>query len=213
MELPTQGKIINGNSACLEWSAVVYPMKGEDVCGDLFMVKNYRDQVLVAAVDGLGHGSEALKASKRALQSLNSFTNQSLISIVNSCHLELKNTRGVVMNLAVFDGWERTMTWTGVGNVEGVLFRRDEKEYLGRENIIVRGGVVGYKLPSLKASMVSVYPGDTLIFTTDGVKTDYIKKINIRNTPREIVDYIASNYVDKSDDALVLAACYKGINF
>lgn len=210
MELPEQGKIIDGRTGCLEWSAVIYPMKNESVSGDLFFVKNRRDNVLVAAIDGLGHGSEALKASKKAVQSLDSFTDQSLISIINSCHLDLKKTRGVVINLAVFDGWEGTMTWAGVGNVEGVLYRSDEKEYMGRENLIVRGGVVGYRLPLLKASIVSVSPGDTLIFTTDGVNKDYMNNVNMKRTPDKIVDNIASNHIDKSDDALVFVARYVG---
>lgn len=212
MQLPEQKKIISGYSKFLDWSAIILPKKNEDVSGDLFLVKNYNDQILIAVIDGLGHGIEALKASKRALQSLNSFTNQSLISLVNNAHTELKKTRGVVMNLAVFDCWEHTMSWTGVGNVEGVLYKSDEEGYLGRENIMVRGGVVGYKLPSLKSSMMGVSEGDTLIFSTDGVKPDYIRNVSIKNTPSKIVDYIASTYVDNSDDALILVARYKGVN-
>lgn len=212
MQLPEKEKIISGNSAGLEWSAVLHPMKGEDVSGDLFIVKNYRDQVLVAVIDGLGHGKEAFKASKKALQLLHSFTNQSLISILKSCHAELKMTRGVVMNLAVFDCWENTMTWTGVGNVEGVLYRTDNGMYMGQENIIVRGGVVGYMLPFLKASIVPVSPGDTLIFTTDGVNNDYLNEVDINKSPGEIVGFIAANFASESDDSLVLAARYTGIN-
>jgi serine phosphatase RsbU (regulator of sigma subunit) len=206
-------KIVSGNNFCLTWSAVRYPKENEQVCGDLFFIKNYRDQVLVAAIDGLGHGEEALQASQKAWQSMQSFTNQSLISIVNTCHAELKRTRGVVMSLAVLDNWERTMAWTGVGNVEGVLYRANKEEYTGRENIILRGGVVGYKLPPLKASLVSISPGDTLIFTTDGVDNGYREKEDMDKSPEGIVDFIASNYINQSDDALVIVARYSGVEF
>lgn len=213
MEFSEQGKIVTGKTICLEWSGVRYPKNGENICGDLFLVKNYRDQVLVAAIDGLGHGEEAYKASKKAFQTLELFTNQSLISLINICNKELRKTRGVVMSLAVFDIWERTMTWTGVGNVEGVLCRKHENEYLGKENIILRGGVVGYKLPFLKASMVSVFAGDTLIFTTDGVHRDFMNSVDVKNTPQKIVENISANHIDKSDDALVLAARFTGVKF
>lgn len=212
MKLPKIGKIESGKTICVEWSAARFAKENEDSCGDLFLVKNYRDQVLVAAVDGLGHGEEAFKASKKALETLNLFSNESLISIINTCHKELRKTRGVVMSLAVFDMWEQTMTWTGVGNVEGILYRDKENEFTGRENIIIRGGVVGYKLPFLKASMVSVSPGDTLIFATDGVNRDFLRDIDIRKTPEKIVEKISSKYIDHSDDALVLVARYTGVD-
>lgn len=211
MELPEIGKIESGKTVCLEWSAARFPKNDESACGDLYLIKNYRDQVLVAAVDGLGHGEEAFKASEKALETLNLFTNQSLISLINTCHQKLKKTRGVVMSLAVFDIWEQTMTWTGVGNVEGVLYRNDENEFTGNENIIIRGGVVGYKLPFLKATMVSISPGDTLIFTTDGVHRNFVNDVNMKDSPEQIVKKIASDHIDHSDDALVLVARYTSV--
>lgn len=212
MELPENELILTGNSVGIEWSAIILPKGGEDVSGDLFLVNNYRDKVLIAVIDGLGHGERALQVSKKAIELMQPFTNESLISIINNCHTNLRMTRGVVMNLAAIDCWDNTLTWTGVGNVEGILYRTDDKEHLGSENIVVRGGVVGYKLPLLKASMVPISPGDTLVFTTDGVNLNYMNEVDIEKSPKEIVSYIASNYVDRKDDALILAARYIGIN-
>ncbi len=212
MDLPKPGKLVSNSTVCVDWSSVRYPKEGEKECGDLFIVKNYRDKILLAAIDGLGHGREAMVASKRAWEVLNTFTGQSLISMIETCHRELKRTRGVVISLALIDIWEHTMTWTGVGNVEGVLCRADQKEYLGKENIILRGGVVGYKLPFIKATMVPITEGDTLIFTTDGIQRNYIEYVNVRKSPSEIVRDIAANYIEPSDDSLILVARFNELN-
>lgn len=203
------GKIISKSNAYLEWSAIRYPMKGEKVSGDDYLIKKHKNLALVAAVDGLGHGQAALHATRKALDSLKLFEKHSLIYLMNTCHKELNGTRGVVMSMAIFDSLENSMAWIGVGNVEGILFRAHSEEQK-EETIILRGGVVGYKLPPLKASIVSILPGDTLIFTTDGVSYKYADKINVNRPTKEIVQYIASNYVDLSDDAQILVARYKG---
>lgn len=202
----------NGNSYCLEWSVARYPKKGEEISGDLSFVKEVKDKVLLAAIDGLGHGEKALNASEKAVHSLKEFSNESLISLVKTCHENLKSTRGVVMSVAVLNSVENTLTWLGVGNVEGMLLRGNDNKFDKTDTILSCRGILGYKLPLLKASMVSITPGDILIFTTDGVRYGFEKNINANMSPDTIVKYIASNYRNTSDDALILAARYKDLN-
>ena len=49
----------------------------------------------------------------------------SVILLVDRCHERLRSTRGVVMSLASFDARESIMTWIGIGNVAGLLLRRE----------------------------------------------------------------------------------------
>lgn len=204
--------ITSGITSHITWSAATLPKKGEEKCGDKFVIKEYRDKILVAAIDGLGHGDEAAKASQEAVNMLQSFTTESLITIVNRCHKELRDTRGVVMSLALFDIWDRTMSWISIGNVDGVFLRTQTNEHRKNKDLVLRGGVVGYKLPPLQAAIFEVSPGDMLIFTTDGVESDYIDRVNNQNSPEEIVEYIASDYFKATDDALILVARYIGDN-
>ena len=44
------------------------------------------------------------------------------------------------------------MTWLGVGNVDGFLLRADNQTKPAHESLFLRGGVVGYQLPSLRPS-------------------------------------------------------------
>ena len=81
-----------------------------------------RDGILIAAVDGTGHGAEAAAAAKIAAATLEAHAWESPIALLLRCHDELKGTRGAVMTLAFIHLRDRTLTWLGVGNVEAVLF-------------------------------------------------------------------------------------------
>ena len=119
-------------------------------------------------------------------------------------------TRGAVMTLALFDALEETMTWLGVGNVEGILMRATPNVTPSRESVLLRGGVVGYQLPVLRASVIPVTRGDTLILATDGVRTGFSTALNLSQSPQKIADQILSQYGKETDDALVLVARYLG---
>lgn len=203
------GKVISDNNECLKWSSICHPMKGEEICGDDFLIVKGENKVLVAVVDGLGHGKEALEASGRALDCLSYYKDESLISLMTQCHEKLKETRGVVMSMAIFDPSEDSMSWMGVGNVEGILFRVSENGETPKETILLRGGVVGYKLPQLKASIITIEPGDTLVFTTDGVNYGYSNTLDTNLSTNDMVMFISDNYVDHADDAQILVARYR----
>ena len=80
------------------------------------------------------------------------------------CHERLRDTRGVVLSLGLFA--TGSLTWLGVGNVDGVLVRSGSG---APEQLLVRSGVVGRRLPSLELSRLTVARGDTLILATDGI--------------------------------------------
>lgn len=207
-----EAKIESGCTSVLKWSMISLPKLGERVCGDEYLIKKYRDKALIAAIDGLGHGKSASLASQRAKYLLDSFNNESIINLMTHCHKKLKNTRGVVMSLALVDAWEKTLTWLGVGNVEGVLLSADKKKSAS-ESIIHRHGIIGYKLPALQASIIPIAIGDLLIFATDGVRENYLEKIDIESSTNEIVELIAHNFFKQSDDALILAARFTGEDY
>lgn len=195
----------SGKNACIEWCATSVTKKGEEECGDIHYIREEGDKILFAAIDGLGHGSQAAEASRNAVQTLKTYNDESLISLVNRCHRNLFHTRGVVMSLGLIDCRRMTLSWIGIGNVEGVLLHADPELHHRPENIILRGGVVGYMLPSLQSSMISISEGDLIIFTTDGVLPYYSSDIDISQNTDRIVSHIADNYFKETDDALILA--------
>jgi negative regulator of sigma-B (phosphoserine phosphatase) len=80
------------------------------------------------------------------------------------------------------------------------------------ETIFLRPGVVGYRLPPLQAVITPIGPGDLLILTTDGIRSDFIRHFSSEDSPEKIADYISSIFRKGNDDGLVLVARYLGSN-
>lgn len=169
-------------------------------------MQDFGGGVLIAVVDGLGHGSEATAAADLAITVLQEHASESVLSLVQRCHAALRQTRGAVMNLASYREAEAAVTWLGIGNVEGVLLRVGKRPGGPREDILTRPGVVGFQLPPLRAAVVPVTRNDLLLFATDGVQSDFKDDVLSGQTPKACAERILALHVKPSDDALVLAA-------
>jgi serine/threonine protein phosphatase PrpC len=196
--------------AVIEWSAAGLALPGQSDSGDRHLVMPIRDGVLVAVIDGLGHGDEAAAAAKVAVATLERNGHEPVITMMTRCHESLRGTRGAVITLAAFNGLDGTMTWVGVGNVEGMLFRADPTALPVYESLLLRGGVLGGQLPLMSASIVPVMPGDTLILATDGIRSRFAQGLRLNESPKQIADRILAQHAKGTDDALVLVARYLG---
>jgi phosphoserine phosphatase RsbX len=187
----------------------IRPFPGQKVSGDACVVAPFNEGVLVAAIDGLGHGRDAAEAAEEARQCILGCADQNVITIVNICHESLRKTRGAVMSLASFNGLDNTMTWIAVGNVEG-YFASAQSKTGEKPCILMRGGVVGGSLPPLRAEILSVAPGDTMVMATDGIRSGFSKAIDPGMDPQKMADEIMAEYAKDNDDALVLAVRWLG---
>lgn len=194
-----------------EWSAAVQVREGEQVCGDYYLICRVANRVLVAAIDGIGHGPEAALASHLAVATLETDPGQSLVSLFDACHKALPDTRGVVMSLAVFDASDNTLAWLGVGNIQGRLLRADKTTSRPVEELFQYSGVVGHEMPSVLAfTVLPVAKGDLLILATDGIRPDFAKGLHIGKSSHQIANEILAGHSKGTDDALVMVAKYKG---
>ena len=131
----------------LEFAVAGYPMNGETVSGDLYIVRPSADGVLIALLDGIGHGAEAAHGAKVAACTLEHQVNAPVEFMLEFCHEALKDTRGAVMTVAAIDNRSGTMAWLGVGNVEARLLRADPAQPC--EQLVLCPGIVGYDRPAL----------------------------------------------------------------
>ena len=196
------------NIPLIESGIASLTMPGQSQSGDRHVVHPCPNGVMLAAIDGLGHGQEAATAADLAATILTKHTQESMIGIVNRCHSQLRETRGVVMSLAVINAVEGDLTWMGVGNVEGVVVRAAPSANPRQESLLLRSGVLGSQLPSLCASIIPIMRGDTLIFVTDGVQSNFSHGVSVSDRPQLIADRILAEFSKGSDDALVLVARY-----
>ncbi|HEV3038070.1 MAG TPA: SpoIIE family protein phosphatase [Candidatus Angelobacter sp.] len=201
------------SAAVVEWAsagrATDEPSEGSE-SGDLEVVTTFENGTMVAVIDGLGHGAEAALAARTAAKVMEEHFREPAELLVQRCHGALRKTRGVVMGLACFNATASSMTWIGVGNIQGVLFRWSPGRGAVRQDLVSRGGIVGYQLPPLRSSTFSISFGDTLILTTDGIRREFAADLNLEKPPKEIAEFVLDQHSKKNDDALVVVARYVG---
>ncbi len=194
----------------LDWGVSGCAISSESESGDAHFVASFPQGALVAVVDGLGHGPEAAEAAAKAIEVMRHCAQEPVTEIILRCHEELRKTRGAVISLASFHAGMSTMTWLGVGNVEGFLFRPGQSGSGARESLLLRGGVVGYQLPPLRSVSLPVSSGDTLMFATDGISSGFGDRLPLDRSPQEVASDILRRHGKKTDDALILVARYLG---
>lgn len=178
--------------------------------GDAYLVRSADQGVLIAVVDGLGHGPEAAQAAQRAIQTLERSTQTLPSALASECHRALQSTRGAVMGIAFVDVHADALTWIGVGDVRAVLQRVEPSGPVKAEALFTHNGVVGRSLPPLRPVMRSLLVGDTMIFATDGIRSTLLPEPRGNGSVERIANGLLERFATASDDALVLVARYRG---
>ena len=193
----------------IEWAVATRRLAGETESGDAHAVLEFDGGILLAVVDGLGHGHDAAVASNRAVSILAEQPGDDLIGLFERCHEGLKRTRGAVMSLAAFHDRDSTVSWLGVGDVSAELVRH-EPRVRQRDCLLLRGGIVGVRLPRLVEEVLPVLPGDTIVMVTDGIRSAFTESLDDLRPPQRAADRILADFGREHDDALALVARYTG---
>jgi negative regulator of sigma-B (phosphoserine phosphatase) len=199
------------NLPLVEYGVAKSILPGQGESGDRHLVCCAGDGILIAAIDGIGHGEEAANAAEAAISILKASPDEPVISLLERCHEGLRSTRGVVLSLASIDPKHGMMTWVGVGNVQGVLMRAGAKKGRVEEVLLLRGGVVGSQLPALQAAVLPIAKGDTLVFVTDGIRSEFVEGLSTLESPQRAADKILKQHSRGNDDALVLVLRLTGV--
>jgi negative regulator of sigma-B (phosphoserine phosphatase) len=202
----------NNRPAAVDWGVAARPLPGAAVSGDLHLVKPFPGGILAAVIDGLGQGTQAALAARTAAAILAKYASHPVASLVKRCHGSLMMTRGAVMTLVSLDLRARSVSWLGVGNVEGVLLRGDAAAIPASEHLRLHGGLVGYQLPKLEPRRLPLRAGDLLALATDGISGDFtsILRRHEHEPPAELAERILESHFKGNDDALVLVLRYLG---
>src|SRR5262249_16010611 len=129
---------------------------------------------------------------------------ESLVSLFERCHEGLKPTRGVAMSIASYNSIEGTITWSGIGNVKGILMTDAGGLLKKKETLLLRSGIVGSRFSAPRLSVVSVTTGATLILVTDGISLKFSENVSWSGSPKALADLILAGYSKGSVDALVV---------
>jgi phosphoserine phosphatase RsbX len=199
--------ITAGATDWVGWAAAGMPIPGETSSGDGHLVVRRPLRTRIAVMDGLGHGPEAHEAAVATAAAIAEVPDAPLRSLFEYCHEALRHTRGVVMTVASIaeDGQTELM---GVGNVEAIVVRSAFPHR--HEGVVTRGGIVGYRMPSLYQGSIRMDVGDLLVMATDGIRSDFASSVDPALSLQMIAARILEGHSRGYDDALVVVARYDG---
>jgi negative regulator of sigma-B (phosphoserine phosphatase) len=177
-------------------------MHGETRSGDLAVFVQTGRGGLACLIDGLGHGDEAADAAEAAGAVVREHADIPAQTLLDRCHEALRGTRGAVMTLAWFDLEAGELVWTGVGNVDARLVHPapDPRQAVA----LVFGGIVGHKLPRVRATTQSLEPGDTLVMVTDGIDPGFFHALHGGGNAQALATRIFDDHTKGTDDALAV---------
>lgn len=193
-----------------DYSVCARTFSGETESGDHFTVVPRTHGLLIAVVDGLGHGFDAALAAKVAISTIAAHAELPLPALIKRCHKALTTTRGAAMAIAAIDRRFGTMAWLSIGNVVGVLLRTIPGQKIDHQHVLMRGGIVGNRLPQLFDSEVSLQCGDLLLFATDGVDERFHHDVSFDVSPEVTASRIVAHHGKTTDDALALVGRWSG---
>jgi len=150
----------------LQVAGMAVPYPGEQVCGDAWAYHDSPERVLTFIADGLGHGWAAAEAAQEAIATFHARIELTPSEILRYVHDALKKTRGAVAGIAEIRPKERTMTFTGVGNIAATLVSPAKSRSLVSHN-----GTLGSILSRIQAFQFEWEPGSVLILHSDGLQS------------------------------------------
>lgn len=184
------------------------PLEGFERSGDLHVVAELDDGMLVAVIDGLGHGGAAADAAAVGGEIIARYASEPLARLLPRCHEAMRHTRGAVMGLARFHD-AGSMTWLAVGDAEGLLVP-DGADQSRIRSMPQHRGIVGSNLPVLHPVSFDLGPGDLVVMASDGVRADGLRRTLGRATPQWLANDILARSARPNDDALVVVVRYGG---
>ncbi len=185
----------------LTWSLESLRLQGQEELGDACWTHERPGLFKLAVIDGLGHGREAALASRSAWEALEARPGEDLAGLMRLCHEALRRTRGAAISLAEIDLEAGRLSWSGVGNVEGLMWRGGSPPF--RERLLLKSGIVGYNLPEPRVSSLPLMPGDSLVLFTDGIKPEFSDNFDWQLPPQQAARSIIGGWTKGWDDALV----------
>ena len=186
----------------LGFGVAARPIPGSKVNGDSYVIKTWGHQALVGAIDGLGHGQFAHRASQKARNYLQTHYDQPFTNLFLGVGRECLTTRGVVMALARFDWQHETVEFSSIGNISTRVFGAPQGMRFN-----VRRGVLGHHSPNPHIEKHPWEPSYTMVMHSDGLHT--IWGVNdvpgLLSMPAQIAAKKLMDALSKqNDDAVVL---------
>lgn len=155
------------SSSC-EIGAVLKPISGEEIAGDLWAVAERGRGPVIILADGLGHGLMAARAAAEAISAFRRSTETVPASILNRVHGSLRGTRGAAVAIAAIDRAERVVRYSGLGNISGLIVQPGRAVAMVSHN-----GTAGYQSPRLQEFSYALAEEALIVMHSDGLASGW----------------------------------------
>ena len=177
---------------------ITQPMLGERVNGDAVVIREEGAVLLLAVIDGLGHGPIAAEAAQLAVTALAGLSLQApVLEMIKSVHDRLRGSRGVAATLCVIR--DQRVEVCAVGNVQ-----------LSSSNatvpLVLSPGVLGARVAKFHVCQWTLKQGARLALFSDGISSRVTWEDVRKLPPESACRYVFDRFRKKEDDATILIA-------
>ncbi len=165
--------------ASFEVGAICLPKRGEVVSGDAWSIEAHQAPAVAGSstsvrgagraykllvADGLGHGADAARAARTAVEALGKHLKEEPGEILRLSHLALASTRGAAVAVACFAFDSPAGVFAGVGNIAARVETPD-----ARRQLVSHNGTVGHALRKVQEFPFEFPANGILILHSDGL--------------------------------------------
>ena len=169
--------------------------------GDNYLIEKDEDTILMGVIDGLGHGTKASEASKKARNYVKKHTDLNLNELIWGCHEAIKNTRGAVMGLARIDTNLRTLNYAGIGDTEACILNDKHKRPISRP------GIVGHNIRKVSTYEYDLSKGFAFYIHSDGISRRFKPDdYPLKKEPEKAIQMIVKDWGRETDDVTFILA-------
>jgi anti-sigma regulatory factor (Ser/Thr protein kinase) len=185
------------------WGGISIAKAGQEVCGDAWSVSNTGHVRTLLLADGLGHGPEAAEAAVEAVRLFHRYNGHSVNNLIDYVHGGLRSTRGAAVSIARFDPTTKKITFSGIGNVAGMIVANGEAR-----RMVSMAGTAGFNARKIQ-SFDYPFERGLLILYSDGLASSWTidRYQNLASLhPSLIAAILYRDFSRHRDDATVLVA-------
>ena len=151
-----------------ELGVVVDSYPGEAVCGDGWCFAAAKPGRTLLLVDGSGHGPEANRAARTAIETFGERPDDECVRVVERIHQALRPTRGGALALIRIDAEAKLVRFVGIGNIAGTLVSDGTARRMVSHN-----GTAGHIAPRIREFTYAFAGSPLVVVHSDGLTTKW----------------------------------------
>ena len=193
---------LKGYFSNLDIGVASFPIEGEFINGDSYVIKEYEgNKLIVSVIDGVGHGNNAHKSSSIVAELIRQNPTDSLKILLKKIHDRLSGNKEL-------NSVEIALAKITEENIEIVLVGDARGSFISSNNISIRpndgrlGEIIPEDLCITKIPRPEVF---SLILFSDGISKDFSLDLSTISmiSAQKIAESIFNSYATPHDDATI----------